>query len=812
MSESQDRGEDLIKINLERTKEGIIKSIRYIKRGELLPIFKAIRNRVRRGSLRLTERLKCYLHYKLTDPMFFKAINLEGLELVKRKVKRRDWNKAKFHFISHLKKRKDIQFFFSPSERDEMVKRIKELFPHSISKTIKEADFLLEKGEIDWHSNFMDERRWPNIYFRNIDYKSNKRIGDIRTTWEVNRHTHFITLGKAYWYTNKEKYAERFRRDVFSWIDKNPIYKGINWISSMEVSIRCINWIWAYYYFCDWLPYELQIEFLKYLLLQIRFVRSHLSSLDRGVYNNHLIAEAAGLVIAGILFPEFKEAKEWRNTGFKVLEEEIKRQVLQDGVHFELSTGYHLQVVNYYLLVVILAKRNNIPIPHIILKRLEEMLEFIEYTKGQNGELPNISDSDNGKGACFLLNLGAVLFKRRDMKMVASGFEEDSFWLLGEEGLREFERLSKEEPIHLSRVFEESGFIVMRSDWSERNNYSLFIIGSKDLSSINYGHRHADLLSFELHVNGIPLIIDPGTYTYSGDEWFRRYFRGTHAHNTLVIDNKDQFEFREGPFGIRRIANIKEMDVFLSENIVFFETTHNGYSPILHKRQVFFIQPDYWVINDLVTGEGEHTLSLFFHFAPETKVKFLSNDIVKINKDKANMLISSSLNPKPEIIEGWVSPYYGMKVKAPVLKYTKRCYLPKEFTTILYPFTNAPEISLSSYGPYLKIGMGDKTDYFIFQGSDSFDGKVGYIRKDNKGEIKRLWASSFSIFKFDSIEILKSIKKIDKIEIDWNNEAIKIIIKDRTPLSIYGPGVESVIVNKEEVRFNREGEYLNLTL
>ena len=53
-------------------------------------------------------------------------------------------------------------------------------------------------------------------------------------------------------------------------------------------------------------------------------------------------------------------------------------------------------------------------------------------------------------------------------------------------------------------------------------------------------HGHADALSFILHVDGQPVFIDSGTYTYHTEPEWRQYFIGTLAHNTIRINQKDQ--------------------------------------------------------------------------------------------------------------------------------------------------------------------------------------------------------------------------------------------------------------------------------
>ena len=59
-------------------------------------------------------------------------------------------------------------------------------------------------------------------------------------------------------------------------------------------------------------------------------------------------------------------------------------------------------------------------------------------------------------------------------------------------------------------------------------------------------HKHNDLLGFEYHVAGVPVIVDPGSYVYTSDPDARNLFRSTRSHNTLSVDGQEQNEFKPG--------------------------------------------------------------------------------------------------------------------------------------------------------------------------------------------------------------------------------------------------------------------------
>ena len=63
----------------------------------------------------------------------------------------------------------------------------------------------------------------------------------------------------------------------------------------------------------------------------------------------------------------------------------------------------------------------------------------------------------------------------------------------------------------------------------------------------NGGHAHADALSLTLSIDGHPLLIDPGTSTYTMDSPLRDDMRSTASHNTVTLDGRSQ-SVPDGPF------------------------------------------------------------------------------------------------------------------------------------------------------------------------------------------------------------------------------------------------------------------------
>jgi hypothetical protein len=648
----------------------------------------------------------------LSDNAFFQRIDLglQDIGEVGDALEIRGSNKVKSLFMDYLRERKGRKFFLDPDEIDDFKRIINEEHGGWREATIRRANEICEHSfqflipglrfaeRIDWLSNLIDERRWELKYWRDIDYWSAKRIGDVRQIWELNRHQYFVTLGKAYWYTEDEKYAKEFVAQMKDWIEKNPYAKSVNWVHAQEVALRIISWIWAYYFFHNAPSFTGgdQIEFLKSLYLQTEFLREHLSDTTNSTHN-HIISETAGLAMMAIMFPEFKRSKLWWRDGVERLGKELKRQICEDGVSGETSTNYHFFVLDSFLQIWILLKKNGVECPPEMDRMLEKMIEFSMYVCRPDGTLPIIGDSDSGRGIRLddlngddrrsYLSTGAVLFGRSDMKSVAGKFHEESLWLLGSEGYKKFEQLVSSKPKKLSVLYPDSGFCVMRSDWSEKASQLIFRGGAVNIpKEVSIGHNHADYLSFELIIEGKPFIVDPGVYAYNLDDEWRWYGRRTSSHNTVVVDKTDQFVVDLQRFGLRKIAKSTVHAFENSDSTNYVHVSHDGYETlkgsVKHQRKICFDKiRKRWVLTDVLIGKGQHIFDWYFHFGVGIEAKLLEKLIAVAKSNEGIQLFIRPLelgNLSGEIIGGWVSKRYGLKERADVLRYSIESECPCE--------------------------------------------------------------------------------------------------------------------------------------
>ena len=238
-----------------------------------------------------------------------------------------------------------------------------------------------------------------------------------------------------------------------------------------------------------------------------------------------------------------------------------------------------------------------------------------------------------------------------------------------------------------SKAFPQGGFYIMRHD----DLYMIIDCVPADPKSPS-GHKHNSRLSFELFACDKSFIIDPGTYIYTADKEMRNLFRSTRYHNTVVVDGEEQNRFAEDELFATNLDAVVTVNRWLvTENYDLLDAEHNGYSRlnVVHRRQIYFNKEEqYWVIKDMLTGEGgdKHKFELYFHFAPMALKNVKDELVIETgNKTGANIAIAPLEidGLKLAIEKGWVSYSYGTKVEAPIVKYSKTAEVPTEFVTCI---------------------------------------------------------------------------------------------------------------------------------
>jgi hypothetical protein len=508
--------------------------------------------------------------------------------------------------------------------------------------------------QIRWRRDYLNDKETGVEYFRRIPYLDASVAGDHKIIWELNRHQHLVLLAQAFRFTNRPEYLEEIEAQLDSWFEANPVQRGINWASALEVAFRALSWMWV-----DHLAgKDLDPARRKRLMEALYWHGFHLEA-NLSVYfspNTHLLGEAVALHALGLMFRGIGPAGTWQREGAKIVAEEMQRQVRADGSHFEQSSYYHVYALDMFLFHATLAE------PDEGYRRgLEKMAVYLEALVGPARLLPFIGDDDGGR---FFHPYGRRDHFARATLAACGQFLKRPDWIGGEEELYETaawwlgtgsypNRIDK--PSSSAR-FADSGTVVM----SDRAAHC--IIDAGPFGPFRGGHSHADTLSIVAGVNGQDLLIDPGTYSYSGDSPWRNRFRGTAAHNTVRIGGLDQAE-PGGPFGWQTPPEVEVLE-WRSDPVADYLDAECRYRGFRHRRRIFFRKPDLLFIVDDIEG-GRIDAEQFWH--PGGSVEPGPEGCFRIGA--AGMLMLCGGTPELSRGEefGWRSPAYGEKEAAPLI-------------------------------------------------------------------------------------------------------------------------------------------------
>ncbi|MGR3318021.1 MAG: heparinase II/III domain-containing protein, partial [Candidatus Anammoxibacter sp.] len=517
-----------------------------------------------------------------------------------------------------------------------------------------------------------------SVTFQNgIEWQSN----ELERLWLYNLHyfDYAFDLGVVNLVENDSDCFKSFRSLVVDWIDKNRrIGYGCGW-EPYPVSLRIVNWIYAYNLFVDEMgkDAEFNIMFLKSIAIQTEFLSNNI---ERHVCGNHLVRNGKALFLAGFFF-RGEHAAKWKAKGENILINEAEVQILDDGGHFEGSPMYHLIVLQDYLEMFILSKRNNITFT--VEEKLKKMLVFLVNIIHPDNQIPLFNDSAFGiakepeeicfVGTWFLDGLSDyddlckttlytfLLTGKLGLRIADCGLRDSEGgrqkavdrWQRTENRKQEVETESLSDCQNknlvtsnpqLATLFEDSGFCVIRSKENDR-----FMVISCKAPSPDYlpGHSHADMLSYELSLGCNRFIIDSGVNNYSEGKW-RDYFRSTRAHNTITVNGTDQSELW-GTFGVARRAELQAMRLqamrlqtmrlqtmrldSVNDNAVFFESRLKGFpelDAICHQRSIYFIDNLFWLIFDTIKSGcadlQSYKVESFIHVHPDRLVEFVKSD------------------------------------------------------------------------------------------------------------------------------------------------------------------------------------------
>lgn len=365
---------------------------------------------------------------------------------------------------------------------------------------------------------------------------------------------------------------------MHDWAERVPPHAPDFWRDSWNcyaLSIRTVTWLDI---LSDCPETRIGVDvgrILQSVAAQIRFLERNL---EQDIGGNHLMKNIRALMRAASCF-DGPEAERWLRTGRVLLGRELEEQILSDGMHFERSPSYHLQVMED---LVDIRRCLGFRRPHechaldCCLQRMATVARSFTHPDG----MPSLF-ADGGLHMAARLEDVLAAMRGFGLEIGHGEVHAPGPWRLAEAG-------------YVGLTTGEEAII-----------FDCGPVGPEHLPA----HGHGDALAIEWSVRGERFLVDAGVFEYHAGAR-RAYSRSTLAHNTVTLSNADQSEFWSA-FRVGRRARVTVHRWEPDETGFHIEASHDGYRRLAGKPvhvRTLRAQPGKLDVTDRIDGgRGQRT-------------------------------------------------------------------------------------------------------------------------------------------------------------------------------------------------------------
>lgn len=493
---------------------------------------------------------------------------------------------------------------------------------------------------------------------------------DPRLLWEPARFGWVFPLARAYRWTGDAKYAEGCWGLIDDWRRANPPNLGVHWASAQEAGLRILALAFAERaFFPDWSRRDGQLGGV------VEMVAVHAArippTLDyaRAQNNNHLLSEAAGLLTAGLLFPELRESGRWQSLGRRLLEDGFVRQVFVDGGYIQHSATYQRLALALGVWAARLAEVNDDPLSDATRQALGRLARSVAaQVDRETGRTPSFGPDDGSN--ILPLSSGEARDARPFVAAAARLFlgetwypegpwDETSAWLALGHGAR----TEAPQPESLP----DTGLSFLRGRDTR---------GSLRCVEFHERPGHSDQLHVDLWWGADPFALDPGSYLYNGPAPWQDGLAGSSVHNTAMVDGLEPMR-RAGRFLWAERAQGRLTGRWHADHVQVVRGEHDGYRRlgVTLSRTVALVDGRAWLVEDEARGAGRRRLTVGWNL-PDVEWEWTARELqlrmaagmLRIGWDhvgtragmaRGGMWVAGEEMAGPVALWGWRSPRYS---------------------------------------------------------------------------------------------------------------------------------------------------------
>lgn len=317
----------------------------------------------------------------------------------------------------------------------------------------------------------------------------------------------------------------------------NHILKGVLKLEPYPVSRRIVSSL----LFINSYNQDLDPSITFALKRQVHFLESNIEyHLDA----NHLLENYMALCFA---FCYLNEKVKFDFYYIK-LNEQLDKQLLSDGAHFEKSPSYHLHILYRLLLIYQTAEVYFNPLTDLTKLKdfISKMVSWADQMLLNQSNFPLFNDSTYGQNPDYI-QLQSI------WKRLVTSFKE----------------------IELS----ESGYRKL-----QQHDFCLIVNCGHVIPVFQPGHIHADMLHLVLYYKDKAVLVDCGISTYENNS-IRLFEKSTASHNTICYENENQSQIWRA-FRMAKRAKIQLIS-FSKNSLEARVTWHNGFQ---HTRKILLTE------------------------------------------------------------------------------------------------------------------------------------------------------------------------------------------------------------------------------
>lgn len=462
----------------------------------------------------------------------------------------------------------------------------------------------------DWNLDPVTGSRWPQTYCFDVDFRHGSGLDDVKYVWELHRLQYLQPIAAVAMMDGDGEAAQLCARHLDSWLRANPPGRGVAWASGIELGLRAISMLVVTSAIGNRLPAPVARRLSGSLLAHAEWIEAFPSRYSSA--NNHRIAELTGLIAVRAAFPEWPERVGKIEKDTAELCAEVGKQIYPDGIGAEQSPTYTAFTLEMAAFALVLAQNAGVQVELQAMERLESAADAMAVFADGNGRLPRIGDDDEGRvfwgGVETDTYATCVAASLKGIGAHPCGASHPLRHRIFEvDGMRKLPLVSG------AHHFVRGGITVVRSD-GPGVRILTFDHGPLGYLSIA-AHGHADALAITLTLDDRQVLVDAGTFMYHAGGTWRDYFRGTRAHNTVVVGDENS-SIISGPFMWSHHAQVRVKEFSERPDGGRVVGEHDGYRRrfgVTHRRTLDADANGFALIDELLGRERDVEAGFLFH-------------------------------------------------------------------------------------------------------------------------------------------------------------------------------------------------------